>query len=74
MSTYFSRSLKNTANMLQDLAEHNFDLREYLLSNCDRLLYIFRPKPFYIRRIRKNKRIHVNVKKTILDYVRIQRR
>jgi hypothetical protein len=74
MNTHFSRSLKNAANMLQDLAERNFDLREYLLSNSDRLMYLFIPKPFYIRRIRKGKRIHVNMKKTILDYVRIQRR
>ena len=73
MNTYFSRSLINTIDD-QCLTEHNFDLREYLLSNCDRLLYIFRPKPFYICNMRKNKRIHVNMKKIILDYVRIQRR
>lgn len=73
MNKYFSRSLMNT---IDDpcLTEHNFDLREYLLSNCDRLMYIFRPKPFYIYKPRKNKRIHVNMKKITLDYVRIQRR
>ena len=72
MNNYFSRSFAR--GIYPGLVDYDFDLRKYIWNERDQLINLFTPKTFYIRKIRKNKRIHVNMKKIILDYLTIQRR
>jgi hypothetical protein len=46
----------------------NFDLKTYLLNECDRLITIFKPITISRVHIHKGKRVHINAKTAILGY------